>query len=470
MTERKSIWEQEVIMPERSRLSGDIQADAAVIGGGMAGILTAHFLAEAGLKTVVLEANTVGGGQTGKTTAKLTSQHGQIYEPLLYRLGLERARQYACANEAAVAQYKKLIREKEIDCDFAECASCLYAQEDWESVAREYEAARQLEIPCDYCESTELPFPVEMALCFFHQGHFHPLKFLKAVAEPLTVYEHTKALEIEKNKIRTTRGTVTAERILFCSHYPFLNIPGYYFLRMHQERSYVIALENAGKLQNMYYGIDGDGLSFRMQGETLLLGGGSHRTGFNREGGKYQRLREAAKSYWPESRETASWSAQDCMTLDGIPYIGAFSRTEPNWYVATGFQKWGMSGSMAAAMILSDLIVKGENPWAEVFSPQRFHPLLSAATLWQDTVQAAKGLTLRAFAVSAPRCPHLGCRLSWNPDEETWDCPCHGSRFDRQGALLEGPAQTDLGKTAELPEKKAAAQALERLGQKLRPK
>lgn len=502
MAERRSIWEREVSMPERPRLSGDIQADAAVIGGGMAGILTAHFLAEAGLKTVVLEANTVGSGQTGRTTAKITSQHGLIYEPLLYRLGQERAWQYARANGAAVEQYKKMIREKKIDCDFGECAACLYAEEDWESIAREYEAAQQLEIPCDYCESTELPFPVERVLCFFDQGHFHPLKFLKAVAEPLTVYEHTKVLETEKNRIRTTKGTVTAEKIIFCSHYPFLNIPGYYFLRMHQERSYVIALENAGKFQNMYYGIDGEALSLRMQGETLLLGGGSHRAGDNREGGKYQRLRDAAKRYWPEAWETASWSAQDCMTLDGIPYIGVFSRTSPNWYVATGFQKWGMSGSMAAAMILSDLIVKGENPWAEVFSPQRFHLTLSAATLWQDTVQAVKGLTLGAFASQpgkpqeasaprsknpqgkdlagegdpdaahspAPRCPHLGCRLSWNPDEETWDCPCHGSRFDRQGTLLEGPAQTNLGEAAELPEKKVAAEAFERLGQKLRLK
>lgn len=489
MTEQKSIWNKEVFLPHRQSLEEDICVDAAVIGGGMSGILTAHFLNETGLRTVVLEANRIGSGQTGKTTAKITSQHGLIYEPLIYRLGTERAKQYADANEAAVREYRRMVKERNIDCDFVDCAACLYAVEDWQSIAREYEAAEKLGIAVDYREAAELPFAAGRALFFQEQAHFHPLKFLKAVVEPLTIYEQTKVLHVEKNQIYTNRGTVTAEHIIFCSHYPFLNLPGYYFLRMHQERSYVLALENADKMKNMYYGVDGPKLSLRMQGEVLLLGGESHRTGQN-EGGRYQRLRDVARRYWPQCREILAWSAQDCMPLDGIPYIGRFSRATPNWYVATGFQKWGMSSSMAAAMILSDLIIKGENPWADVFSPERFHLAASAVSLFQNTVQAAKGLLLGAVAASdgcpngkeaqdsqttqggaqAPRCPHLGCRLTWNPDEKTWDCPCHGSRFDSQGRILEGPAQNNLGETEELPEKKVAAQAMERLGQRLRKK
>lgn len=473
MTEQKSIWNQEISLAHRERLSEDIHADAAVIGGGMAGILTAHFLKAAGVRAVVLEANRVGSGQTGRTTAKITSQHGLIYEPLIYHFGMERAQQYADANEAAIREYRRMAKEQDIPCDFVDCASCLYAVEDWQSIAREYEAAEKLGLAADYREAAELPFAAGKALFFQGQAHFHPLKFLKAVAEPLVIYEQTRVLHVEKNQVYTTGGRVTAEHIVFCSHYPFQNFPGYYFLRMHQERSYVLALEHAGKVNAMYYGVDGPRLSLRMQGEMLLLGGEGHRTGKN-EGGRYQRLRDAARSYWPQSREILAWSAQDCMPMDKVPYIGRFSRATPNWYVATGFQKWGMSSSMAAAMILSDLIVKGENPWADVFSPQRFYSAASAAALLQNTVQAAKGLVLGAVAArdgcphgkeaqepqtaqegaKAPRCPHLGCRLAWNPDEKTWDCPCHGSRFDSEGRILEGPAQNNLGETEELPEKK----------------
>ena len=281
----------------------------------------------------------------------------------------------------------------------------------------------------------------------------------------------------------TDRGTVTAEHVVFACHYPFRNVPGYYFLRMHQERSYVLALENAAGLEGMYFGTDGDGLSFRPQGDLLLLGGGGHRTGENSAGGQYQKLRQAARSFWPESRETAAWSAQDGMPLDGVPYIGRFSATTPNWYVATGFQKWGMTSSMVAARLLTDLITTGASPWEEVFTPQRFQPSAAGKALLQESTQAAKGLGRRlftppraevealprghggvveyrgeklgvykddggeVFCVSV-RCPHLGCQLEWNPDEKSWDCPCHGSRFDYRGRLLDGPAQRD----ADVPE------------------
>lgn len=472
-----SIWKQDTYIKERPPLHGDLEAEAAVIGGGMAGILTAHFLSEAGLHTVVLEADRVGSGQTGNTTAKITSQHGLIYEHLCSRFGMERAQQYADANQSAIREYRRIILEKEIDCGFTSCAAYLYAMEDWNSIGREYEAAQSLGIPCDYVEETELPFPVAAALCFEDQARFHPLKFLQAVAEPLTIYEHTKVLDVKGRTIETDRGRVIADHIIFCCHYPFLNIPGYYFLRMHQERSYVTAWKHTPGIADMYLGVDGEQLSFRMAGDLLLLGGAGHRTGKNPEGGQYEMLRKAAKSWWHGCREETAWSAQDCMTLDKVPYIGRFARETPNWYVATGFQKWGMTASMAAARILSDLVLERANPWKEVFSPRRFVLSASAVPLLQEMGQAAKGLTLGAIDLhrnsdaededKAPCCPHLGCRLAWNPEEETWECPCHGSRFDKNGKLLAGPAQEDLGRTEELPEKKVAAEALGRLGQKL---
>ncbi len=477
MTE--SIWSKTEQLPLFPPLQGALSVDAAVIGGGMAGVLIAHFLKAAGLNVVVLEAGRLGSGQTKNTTAKITAQHGLIYHRLAEQFGEEKSRQYAEANQRAIAEYRCLIEEGKIDCDFTEAPAYLYSTGGSEQLEKEYEAAKAAGIGAELLFGTELPFPVSAALRFDDQAHFHPLKFLRALAGGLNICEQTTVRSVEGNEIVTGRGTVTAQFIIFACHYPFVNAPGYYFMRMHQERSYVLALENAAKLEGMYYGVDADGLSFRPQGDLLLLGGGNHRTGENSAGGQYQKLREAAMRYWPESREVAHWSAQDCMTLDGVPYIGQFSLPTPNWFVATGFEKWGMTSSMVAALTLRDLITKEECPWAEVFSPLRFTPSASAKTLMQETAQATKGLVRKflvppradiealpnghggvveydgekvgvykdengeAFIVSV-RCPHLGCQLEWNPDEKSWDCPCHGSRFDYRGNLIDNPAQQDL--------------------------
>lgn len=475
----KSIWSIDTQLPKHSSLSGDLKVDAAVIGGGMAGILTAYHLSEAGLRTVVLEAAYVGSGQTKNTTAKITSQHGLIYHRLIEQLGREKAQQYADANQAAIEGYGRIISDKNIDCDFTRCPAYLYSTTSQEALEREYRAASALGIKAAVCRETELPFPVKAALRFENQARFDPLKFLKALSEPLEIYEKTKVKAVEGKRVITDCGTVTAEHIVFACHYPFINMPGYYFMRMHQERSYVIALENAQKLEGMYIGVDDDGLSFRPQGELILLGGGGHRTGENSRGGQYQKLQDTAKSFWPESQERARWSAQDCMPMDGVPYIGRFSSSAPGWYVATGFQKWGMTSSMVSALLLTGLITRGESPWENVFSPQRFVLSASAKALAEDGIQSAKGLARRFFVPPAAdiealpnghggvvecdgeklgvykneagetfvvsiRCPHLGCQLEWNPDEKSWDCPCHGSRFDYMGKLIDNPAQENL--------------------------
>lgn len=475
----RSIWSKTVEMEARLPLAGDIQTEVAIIGAGLCGVLCGRFLAEAGKKVVLLEAERIANGQTKHTTAKITSQHHLIYDKLLQSLGKEKAAQYAAANQAAIGQYRRLAGQWGIDCDLVDVPAYLYSEHESEPLERELAAALALGIPADMPRETSLPFAVRAALRFRHQAMFHPLKFLAAAAQGLTIYEQTRALHVEDEEIETPRGTVRAEQIIFACHYPFVNMPGYYFLRMHQERSYVLALENAGQLDGAYLGIDADGLSFRNWGKLLLLGGGNHRTGENSAGGQYKHLRTAAQRFWPQSREVAHWSAQDCMTLDGVPYIGVFSNATPNWYVATGFQKWGMSSSMVAASILCDLILGQQNDHAEVFSPQRFHAGASAKNLLEAGRQALKGLgreflTLPMESVAelppghggvvehqgvkvgvykeengtvhavSTRCPHLGCQVEWNPDEKTWDCPCHGSRYDFAGRLIDNPAQEGL--------------------------
>ncbi len=473
----ESIWTENCLIKEREPLKGNIEAEIAVIGAGLAGLLAASALQEAGHRTIVLEANRIASGQTRNTTAKITSQHGMIYRRLIDTVGKSKARQYAMANEAAVETYRRLIAEENIDCSFEERSAFVYGN-DGKELEAEAEAASSLGLPASFVRETALPFPTAGAVRFAHQAQFHPLQFIDHIARPLTVYENTSALRVEDDQIETTGGQVRAKQIVFACHYPFVNFPGMYFARMHQERSYVLALESASRVDGMWIGSGEGAFSFRNYKDLLLLGGGGHRCGENRAGGKYELLRKMAKSWFPDSREIAHWSAQDCVSADGIPYIGRYAESRPNWYVATGFHKWGMTSAMASAMLLRDLICGRENPYADVFAPDRF----DAKTLTgiaAEGGQAVKGLAKELFQIPAERaaeipgghggvvllhgekvgvyktedgrlypvdirCPHLGCQLEWNPDERSWDCPCHGSRFDRFGHLISGPAQEDL--------------------------
>lgn len=448
----ESIWRQDTAIGRRERLRKDRTVKAAVIGAGMAGVLTAYRLKQKGFETVCLEADRIGSGQTQNTTAKITSQHGLIYQNLVAHFTKEQARQYAAANEGAIQDYEDLVNALSVDCGFRREDAYLYSMSDEKILEEEAKAALYCGIKTHITRETTLPFEIKSALRFEGQASFHPLRFLEAVADEIEVYENTPVTGVEDGKIYTPEATVKTEYVVFATHYPFINVPGYYFLRMHQERSYVLALKNTMELNGMYYGIDEPGAwSLRKAGDTLLFGGSRHRTGENKSGGKYEMLKYKAKEFWPESSIVSQWSAQDCITLDQVPYIGQYSVNTPNWFVATGFGKWGMTSSMAAANIISGLIAKQETGAQEevenagIFSPQRFVLSASAKTLYQDSLHATKGLT-KGMLSNPPRCPHMGCQLEWNPDEESWDCPCHGSRFDVEGKLLNGPAQKNLDK------------------------
>lgn len=477
----ESIWKMTAKKQIEPRELERTEAETVVIGAGMAGILTAWLLKEQGNDVIVLEANEVGSGQTENTTAKITSQHGLTYHKLVCNQGIEFAGLYAKANEEAIHSYKKLIEKEEISCDFERKSAYLYTKKDLHDLMVEAEVANRLGISAFLVTETELPFEIEGALCFEHQAQFHPLKFLYALAEKLPVYEHTKVLKVEGNMVETEKGNVKAGNIVFATHYPFVNKPGYYFMRMHQERSYAIAVEGARQLSGIYLGIDEDGLSFRNYKDFMIVGGEGHRTGENPFGGQYEKLYGETVKIWGNVKEKAKWSAQDCITLDDIPYVGNFSKNTPHWYVATGFRKWGMTGSMAAAKLLTDKILKKENEYEKLFSPQRklvcqarknflYDSMYSAVHLSKRIIRPAKGEleeilpghggivkyqgkkqgaykteTGEIFLVDI-KCPHLGCQLEWNGEEHTWDCPCHGSRFDYQGKLINNPAQNEIGK------------------------
>lgn len=457
----------------RPPLSGDRTAEVAVIGGGMAGVLTAYLLRRRGIDALVLEAGALGSGQTGRTSAKVTAQHGLIYQRLEKQRGAACAGQYASIQQRAVEQYRRLIQEENIACDWVERPAVLFSTEGRQALEQERDAARRAGLPMELRGRTELPFSVAAALECPGQAMFHPLKFLRTVAARVPCYEQTRVLGVDGGRVVTEHGAVQAEKVVFAGHFPFIDVPGLFFARMHQQRSYVLALADAPQLGAMYLGVGADGLSLRNQGPLLLLGGAGHRTGGNGGGGQYAGLRQAAARYFPGSREVACWSAQDCITLDGLPYIGKFAASRPHWYVATGFMKWGMTNAMAAAQLLTALIAGEEAAGEALFSPQRW-ALRTPGPLLAQSWQAAKGWgrrlapahktaeelqpgeggvvqrdgrTLGAYKDEQGRifwvelkCPHLGCRLEWNPEERTWDCPCHGSRFDYRGNLLDGPA------------------------------
>ena len=239
-----SIWQQTCAIAPRESLQGDAETEIAVIGGGLAGVLIADALQDAGHRVLVLEADRVGAGQTGCTTAKITSQHGLIYEKLIRALGRERAQQYAHLNQTAVTAYGELIRQRNIRCDFESRSSYVYGS-DPVQLRAEAEAAASLGLPAEYTEEIPRPIPALAAVRFTGQAQFHPLLFLRALAEGLDIREKTRVVDVEDHTLITNLGRVRAEKIVFACHYPFLNFPGLYFARMHQERSYVIALKNA---------------------------------------------------------------------------------------------------------------------------------------------------------------------------------------------------------------------------------
>lgn len=436
----ESIWSRERNIPERKQLEGDLEVEAAVIGAGIAGILTAFYLDRQGKKVVVLEADRIAGGQTKNTTAKITSQHGMIYSYLKGKHGAEKARLYAGANENAIHTYEQLVKENHIPCGFEKLPSYMYSVIGKETLEREAEVAAELGIKAFFTENTELPFPNYGAVCFEEQAQFRPLEFIQHIAEGLTVYERTRVLSVKEHTIQTDRGNVTAEHIVFATHYPFINVPGFYFLRQHQERSYVLALSGAAKYKGMYYSADEGGLSFRNDGDTLLFGGGAHRTGAIHCRGVYESLLNKAETYYPGCKEIARWSAQDCITHDSVPFIGRYSVYRPYWYVATGFQKWGMTSSMISARLITDLICQIKNPYESLFRPQRFLLRASAKNFFIDAGMSIKGLCMGVVR-PAKRCPHMGCEMKWNQDEQSWDCPCHGSRLSFDGNLIDNPAQ-----------------------------
>ncbi len=427
----RSVWQNDASLPEYPKLSGELRTDVLVIGGGMAGLLTAWELRRRGVDVVLVEKGRLCTGTTSRTTAKITAQHGLIYQKLIRSLGVEGAGLYYRANAEAMDALKELCCQSGTPME--EKSNFVYSS-DRRKLEAEMDAFQKLGIPVILEEAPPLSIQTAGAVGIVGQAQFHPLKLAAQLAKELRIYENSRVTELVGTTAVTEHGRIRAEKIVVATHFPFLNKHGSYFLKLYQHRSYLLALENAGTLDAMYVDDDKKGMSFSSFGGTLLLGGGGHRTG--KKGGGWRELREFAGIHYPEARETAHWAAQDTMSLDGVPYIGPYSRNAPDLYVAAGFNKWGMTGSMVSARLLADWITGKRNEYAGIFSPSR-------SILKPQLLINCAETTANFLIPTTKRCPHLGCALKYNREEHSWDCSCHGSRFSESGEVLDNPANGD---------------------------
>lgn len=425
----ESIWQKGVQLPSFPKLNGDITTDVLIIGGGITGILTAYFLKQNGVDCILAEKRKICQGTTGHTTAKITYQHGLIYHKILKSGGVETARKYLEANRLAFEKYAQLCGK--IDCDYEIKDNYVYSVSNRKKLENEVTALERIGYGAEYEGNLSLSFPTVGAVKFPSQAQFNPLKFISSIVQGLPIYENTFVKEMRGNTAITDCGNITAKTVIVATHFPFINKHGSYFLKLYQHRSYVLALENAQNVNGMYVDESETGLSFRNYGKYLLLGGGGHRTG--KKGGNWSELRHYAKLYYPQSREYCKWSAQDCMSLDEIPYIGQYSSRTAQLFTATGFNKWGMTGAMLSAQLLCDMVQGKRNEYADIFSPSRS---ILKPQLFVNGLESAVNL----LSFTGRRCPHLGCALHWNSAEHSWDCACHGSRFDENGRVLDNPA------------------------------
>ena len=428
----ESVWEKTASKPQFDALNRNKNVDVLIIGGGVAGILCAYKLREAGVDCMLVEATEICGGITKNTTAKITLGHGLIYDKMIKRFGEDKARLYVDAQNKAIKEYTKLCEN--IDCDFETRDNYVYSLNDRKKIEKEVAALNRIGVKAEFSDAKELPFSVAGAVRVKDQAQFHPLKFLYTIAKDLPIYEHTKVIELMPHKAKTNRGEIAFKKLIIATHFPMLNKHGLYSLKLYQHRSYVIALKGAQNVSGMYVDESDTGLSFRSYGDLLLLGGGGHRTG--KKGGCWQELESFAKKHYKNAEIVGKWATQDCMTLDDVPYIGQYAKSTSDVFVATGFNKWGMTNAMVAADILCELVQEKTNRYATVFDPSRtvMRPQLAV-----NAFESAVGI----LTPTAPRCPHLGCALKYNRAEHTWDCPCHGSRFSEDGQLIDNPATDD---------------------------
>ncbi|MDS9472133.1 FAD-dependent oxidoreductase [Sporosarcina pasteurii] len=448
----QSAYEHEPFPP----LQEDIHCDVCIVGGGLSGIANAYYLAKQGKDVVLLEKDSLLAGATGNSTGKLTTQHDFVYANLINKFGREHARLYYDVNKDAVEFGRSIAKGDEL----LSANSILYAQTKAgeELLRQEAHAYTELSIPGELGRNSELPIPILSTLMMEDEAQIHPVRFGHTLAKlaieaGARFYEQSDVQTMDFNdRFLTLKSAakVHFKNLILSTHYPIEALKGIQVLKLAVDRSYIVSARADIALTGQYISVDSPKRSIRtakIDGKTyFLLSGSSHTAGV--EGnttGHYERLYADLKDTFRLTSFITGWSAQDPETPDLIPYAGKITTSLPHVYISTGNRKWGLSNSLAGAKIISDQIVGRENPATALYAPNR-------TGFGDKLLQALKltGLVVKEFTTGhiartdAPICTHMGCRTRWNNAEETWDCPCHGSRFRKDGSVLEGPATKPL--------------------------
>ncbi len=487
----RSIWVETTPETSYPALTQDLTVDVAIVGGGITGLSCALALIEQGATVGIVEAGHLASGVTGYTTAKLSSLHGLSYASIAEDHGEENARSYGEANEAAIEKVASIVSEAGIDCDFERMPAYTYTQDEQRvpEIEHEVEVARRVGLPASFVTETDLPYEIAAAVRFDNQAMFHPRKYCIGLARLLSdrggkIFELSRAVEVKSGSVRTDSARISAQHVIQATQLP-IHDPGGFFAKASPVRSYAMAVATDNPVTGMYLSVDTPSRSIRThrEGEQayLVLGGESHKVGQDPDTTqRYAALESWAEQTFGAGEPAFRWSAQDYSPADGVPYIGRLAPGTDGLWVATGFKKWGMTTGTAAGMILADLIQGRDNPWAATFDATRVKISVSAKKLLKENANVLKRFVSDRLAkLSAPQveniqradggivdvggekvaayrdedgnihavspvCTHLACVVSFNKAEKSWDCPCHGSRFDIDGRVIQGPAVEDL--------------------------
>lgn len=491
-----SYWEEERKNHDLfEEIKEDKKVSVCIIGGGLTGLQTAYNLSDK-LDVVILEKDRICGSTSGKTTGKITSQHGVFYDYLINSQSKEFAKMYLEANEKAIQNIKDIIEKEEIECDLEEESSYVFTKQETklDMIKNEQKAVDKLQKEkSDYVKEIELPTEISGAIEFKNQAQFHPLKYAYGLAKAIIkndgkIYENTKVTDIkrenEKYVVYANKNKVIADYVVLATRYPIMNVPGYYFLKMYQSTSYAMVFDAKKKLfDGMFISYETPNVSFRTirdgDRELLLAVGYDYKTGTEELRDGYQRLEVIVRKMYPDAEVLYKWTAEDCISLDKIPYIGQYSSIMKNLYIATGFNKWGVTSSNVAANIITDKILQKENKYEEIFKSTRIEPIKNRQEMGDMLKEANKSILLSRFKIPKeeldnikigegkiikidntkvgvyksktgeiykvkPICTHLGCELYFNNIEKIWECPCHGSKFTYDGKSIEVPSNKDL--------------------------
>ncbi len=427
-------------------LRGPHRADVVIVGGGLTGMTVALWLCKAGLRVILLEGETLACGASGRCAGMISLTDRVMVSALEKQRGLETAGAYIRAQMASFSAIRAMAAEAEDGLDWQDVDAGLVSQAQRHSLQEEAEALRRAGAAAEASATGHAPLPGESVLQLRNMATINPIKYFRhltrsAVALGLRIYEHSRVTALETNLAQTDQGLVTAPYVVIATGYPIVNVPGWYFTRLWQRRRCLLPLSAAAPFDGMYWDAFGRcGLRKWQEGMLMQLDGGGVGQGMGED-----ILRTYARHYGPYLegvQPSGVYHGVETFSADGLPYIGAYSAKTPNLFVATGYAGKGLLGSMTAARLISARVLGLTEDSAYVFSGQRSGNAIRRKELGSAVAMAGRyaGSYTHLFA---PRCPHMGCKLRYSAKRRLWECPCHGSRFDDIGHLINAPSVED---------------------------